>query len=202
MKITLKHYDSAKYLMDKLNNGDLDATKMETFLILFYGIDKRHTIKSMSYMDIFAEFEKVTKAMSKHLESYGKHPAKHLQINGKQYDLVEFGSQTIGWMRDASEVNEHTPAYILACLGYVPEGTYYGEMDDNGKLLYSFEDMREEFNEHFPLVEFFKLQSFFLKRLRKSLWRLEGQIRGRMWAERKLEQLKKLRKKSKILGLD
>jgi len=118
-----------------------------------------------------------------------KAPDKHITINGKDYDLVNLKTPTTGWVIDSSQSDFQKDPVRLACLCYVPSGTRYGEINEDGSLVHPISERHEDFKQHFPLDKFLRLQAFFLRQFATSIERSMVKAKARTKAKRKKARL-------------
>lgn len=96
-------------------------------------------------------------------------PPKEIEIDGQWFELVDFEKVGAGWHADNEESNYVIDPVRLACICYIPKGTYYGEIDRHENLLYPISSRHELFTDHFPLEVYYQLTTFFLRRFHGSM---------------------------------
>jgi len=95
-------------------------------------------------------------------------PPEKIEINGKSYELVDLERPPVSWVVDTEGSDLDKDPVRLACLCYIPEGTKYGEKDENKNALHPIKDRYKDFEDHFPLETFVQLNAFFLKQYERS----------------------------------
>lgn len=185
-KITIKHYPALKFLSK--NEKKLDYKVIQRFLILFYGVDSKREIEGGDADSVMELFNKTTTILEDHLKDVHTKPSSSLSFGGVDFELVNMLKPTIGWMIDATMVNESSPAFMVCALGYIPKGSYYGETDQNENMKYPASDYREIFEEEFLLSDYIRLNAFFLTQFEKLVYR----FKGKLWAIKQMERMKML----------
>lgn len=197
-KITLKYYGAFTYL--GLNADKMNLEKMVIFLTLFYGEKYRADIRRMSYNNVLKIFEITVLRLESELKDKNAKPPKKLTLGGKNYKLINIDKPTIGWLIDASGVNENTPAYILAGLCYCPENSYYGEVDVHDNLTYPLSELREVFENEMLLVNYLQVNRFFLRKSMNLVKSSIVQVRVMIALKKVKKMLMKLYRKRLIVG--
>jgi len=95
-----------------------------------------------------------------------QHPEKRILIEGKEFDLIDPKKVGVGWHIDISNSDFEKDPGRLAALMYIERGSNYGDLDDNGNMIYSNQEREKMFLRSMPLNTYLDLVSFFL---RKSL---------------------------------
>lgn len=174
-EIKLKHYKAVAFLGK--NQGDLTYETIQRFLILFYGYEHRKEIMAGDYKSVLELFNRVVLKIDSAIKHKNDKPKKVITLGGKKFLLVNMMKPSIGWMVDASSVDNNTPPYVICALGYTPMDSYYGELDDHKNLLYPSSELRETFENEMLLVDFLRLNAFFLKQSQLLLLQCRTEVR-------------------------
>lgn len=90
-------------------------------------------------------------------------PLPHeLMINDQLFVLVDPEKAPSGWHADYAESDFSVDPVRLACMCYIPHGTFYGQIDQHENLMYPIRSRHELFTDHFPLETYIRLTAFFL----------------------------------------
>jgi hypothetical protein len=92
-------------------------------------------------------------------------PPKSITLEGQEFVLVDFEKVGSGWHADVEESNFDIDPVRLACICYIPKGTFYGEVDQNQNLIYPIASRWQLFHDHFPLETFIQLNAFFFAQI-------------------------------------
>jgi hypothetical protein len=96
-------------------------------------------------------------------------PPKEITLDGQTFTLVDFEKVGSGWHADVEESNFDIDPVRLACICYIPKGTFYGEVDQNQNLLYPIASRWQLFHDHLHLETFIQLNAFFLRKFNLSM---------------------------------
>ncbi len=118
-----------------------------------------------------------------------REPKDELTINGKEYTLVNLKRPNTAWVIDQDVMDLENDPVRMACLCYVPKGTKYGQMDEDGELLFPIDSRYDDFKNHFELQDFIALQVFFLSRYKNSTANYIQRVKAE---QRIIKSLKKL----------
>ena len=113
-------------------------------------------------------------------------PPKELTINGVVYSFIDPRKAPVGWHIDVDESDFKNDPTRLACICYIPKGTTYGDLDANDNMLYPISSRYEDFKEHFKLIDYLELSTFFLLKLK----RLMSSYTVKKEMEQKLKKIK------------
>lgn len=119
-------------------------------------------------------------------------PPKEIEINGQWFELVDFEKVPAGWHADNEASDYVIDPVRLACICYIPKGTYYGEIDRHENLLYPISSRHELFAEHFPLEAYYQLTTFFLLRFHRSM---------NAFTEKSIRKLKRRRNAARVSSI-
>lgn len=119
-------------------------------------------------------------------------PQQKIELLGVTYELVNPKKVGVGWHIDVSNSDIKKEPARLAALMYIEKGTNYGDLDQNGNMIYSNQDRQKIFEKHLPLPIYLNLVSFFLRqsielisnstesqKIRKTVFKNILAIRGR-----------------------
>lgn len=96
-------------------------------------------------------------------------PPKEIAIEGQEFTLVDFEKVGSGWHADVESSDFQIDPVRLACICYIPKGTFYGEIDANLNLVHPIADRWQLFYDYFPLETFIQLNAFFLRKFNRSM---------------------------------
>ena len=182
-RLTLKHYRAIDYLS---KNGD---SNKPAFLVLFYGNEYRAMIMNGYYKDVEKAFDKTVLFIEKELKKQPKKPPKKIDLSVGSFSLYDLSRPSLGWMADSAYIDKNDPISLTE-MCYIPEGSYYGETDENENLLYPPNHFRNVFLNEFLLVDFIALTTFFLTSQIKSVRILAAQEKGMRWGRKLLHLLR------------
>lgn len=147
------------------NNYKIDKMKVENiieFLSLVTSATKNE-LKQINLEDLKDILEHVVKIFTDYKV---RTPEKIIQIEGKEYELIDPKKVGVGWHIDIENSDFEKDPPRLAALMYIEKGTKYGSLDENGNMIYSNQERQKIFERSMPLNCYLDLVSFFL---RKSL---------------------------------
>lgn len=161
----LKPIQSDKYL------GQLDLPLMVEFISDFTGVSKNKLMR-IDYKDIV----KMTAHINGLYANFdvNKRPPKEINVNGKEYEMVNPEKIGVGWHMDWSHLDIESDPVRMACLMYYPKCAIYGDVDEYDNLLNPIKDRYNDFENHFPLQTFLEASDFFLERFVQSAKRYTG----------------------------
>lgn len=119
-------------------------------------------------------------------------PPKEIVIDGQAFTLVDFEKVGSGFHADVESSDFEIDPVRLACICYIPKGTFYGEIDAQKNLLYPIADRWQLFHDHFPLETFLQLNAFFLRKFNRSM---------NAFIKRARKRIRKERRKAVMIGL-
>ena len=90
-------------------------------------------------------------------------PEKEIEVLGKKYELVDPKKVGVGWHIDVSNSDMQANPARLVALMYIEKGTNYGDLDQNGNMIYSNQEREKIFKQHIPLPIYLNVVSFFLR---------------------------------------
>jgi hypothetical protein len=90
-------------------------------------------------------------------------PEKEIDVLGQKYELVDPKKIGVGWHIDVSNSDMQTNPARLVALMYIEKGTNYGDLDQNGNMIYSNQEREKIFKQHLPLPIYLNVVSFFLR---------------------------------------
>ncbi len=96
-------------------------------------------------------------------------PPKEITINDIEYDFIDPNKAPVGWHIDIEASDFQKDPTRLACICYIPKGTSYGDLDNNDNVLHPIASRYEDFKEHFSLINFLELNTFFFLKLERSI---------------------------------
>lgn len=169
--LRIRHF-KALQVVTELDENSQDS-RLE-WLGVFLGL-KLHELRLLTAKQIATIYYNSVKVVSE--MKINPTPPTELVLNGKVFTRIDPNKVGIGWhidIGDAGRLNliEKNPVK-LACLFYYPEGSIYGELDENDNLIHPISEREELFKEHFPLNVFVESTAFFLnyyvKSIRKSI---------------------------------
>ena len=164
----------------KEKGGAPDVHTVVEFVSEFFGIMPA-MVQRMEYSDL----QKVYRHCVGLWSGFGlQRPPKEIEVNGKQYELINLKRPTAGWVIDSDASDFDADPVRLACICYIPKGTKYGDIDENENLLHPISERYEEFKQHFPLITHCHLSAFFLRRWLKYAKRYTAIARARTKAKR------------------
>lgn len=117
---------------------------------------------------------------------------EELQVGDQVFILIDPEKAPAGWHADYAESDFSVDPVRLACMCYIPKGTFYGQVDQHDNLIYPIRSRHELFTNHFPLEVYIRLTAFFLRKFETSM-------NAYMDRQRKLQR--KAARKEKISGL-
>ena len=90
-------------------------------------------------------------------------PEKEIEVLGQKYELVDPKKVGVGWHIDVSNSDMQSNPARLVALMYIEKGTNYGDLDQNGNMIYSNQEREKIFKQHIPLPIYLNVVSFFLR---------------------------------------
>lgn len=94
---------------------------------------------------------------------------QELLIDGQLFILVDPEKAPAGWHADYAESDFSKDPVRLACMCYIPHGTFYGQIDQHDNLMYPIRSRHALFTEKFPLEVYIRLTAFFLLKFETSM---------------------------------
>lgn len=119
-------------------------------------------------------------------------PPKEITLDGQEFTLVDFEKVGSCWHADVEESNFDIDPVRLACICYIPKGTFYGEIDQNQNLLYPIASRWQLFHDHFELETFIQLNAFFLRKFNLSM---------NAFIKKARKTIRRRRRKAAMIGL-
>lgn len=98
-----------------------------------------------------------------------KDPPKEITVGGKEFVLVDFEKAPSAWHADNEESDYVLDPVRLACICYIPKGSFYGELDRHDNLVHPIRSRQQLFAEEFPLEVYCQLSAFFLRKFNRSM---------------------------------
>lgn len=98
-----------------------------------------------------------------------KAPPKEIEVGGQKFVLVDFEKAPSCWHADNEESDYVIDPVRLACICYIPKGSFYGQLDQHDNMVYPIRSRHELFTEEFPLEVYCQLSAFFLRKFNKSM---------------------------------
>lgn len=132
----------------------------------FSGISKPrlHSVPESDLTKMFNHLMSIIASMD-----YKSDPPKEIFIMGRGFTLVDFEKAPAGWHADNEASDYILDPVRLACICYIPTGSYYGEIDQHENLVHPISSRWNLFNEQFPLEVFLQLNAFFLRKFSRSM---------------------------------
>ena len=149
----------------EFSNGKIGKMKIDhiiEFLSLVTSATKNE-LKQINLEDLKDILEHVVKIFTDYKV---RTPEKNIQIEGKEYELIDPKKVGVGWHIDVENSDFEKDPPRLAALMYIEKGTKYGTLDENGNMIYSNQERQKIFERSMPLNCYLDIVSFFL---RKSL---------------------------------
>lgn len=148
----------------------------------FTGLPKPnlHLINGEDIAKMFTHLLTIIASMDKESQ-----PPKEIVLDGQTFTLVDFEKVGAGWHADVESSEFDVDPVRLACICYIPNGTFYGEIDQHQNLKYPIADRWQLFYDHFPLETFLQLSAFFLRRFNQSMSEFIKRARKRIRKERR-----------------
>lgn len=98
-------------------------------------------------------------------------PPKQVELNGRIFNRIDPEKVGVGWHADWSKADIDKDPVWLACLMYYPDGSYYGEIDEQENLVHPAKDRYNLIRDHLPLEVFIQSAAFFLTCAERSMRR-------------------------------
>lgn len=94
---------------------------------------------------------------------------EEILIADQVFVLIDPEKAPSGWHADYAESDFSKDPVRLACMCYIPKGTFYGQLDQHDNLMYPIRSRHELFTNHFPLEVYIRLTAFFLLKFETSM---------------------------------
>lgn len=104
-------------------------------------------------------------------------PLKEIELDGHTFVLIDPEKAPAGWHADCAKSNFVDDPVRLACICYIPKGTFYGEVDRHDNLIHPIRDRYELFEKEFPLEAYIRLTAFFLPKFNKLMSSYTAKLR-------------------------
>lgn len=117
--------------------------------------------------DIDQMFSKIIGDLSQ-IKTDGK-PLDEIVIDGTTYILINPEKAPAGWHADCAKSDFIKDPVRLACICYIPKGTFYGQLDQHSNVIHPIRERYELFENEFPLEAFIKLHAFFLQKFERLM---------------------------------
>lgn len=153
----LKALTNTNYKIDQMKIEDIIE-----FLSLVTSATKNE-LRKINLQDLKKILNHIVKIFSDYKV---QQPQKNITIEEKNYVLVDPKKVGVGWHIDISNSDLENDPARLASLMYIEKGSNYGDLDDNGNMIYSNQERQKIFERSMPLNNYLDVVSFFL---RKSL---------------------------------
>lgn len=143
----------------KFTTGELDLNDIIEFLsVLTSG-----TVNELKKVNI-SELKDIYVHCIGLFENYKvTEPEKEIEVLGQKYELVDPKKVGVGWHIDVSNSDMQANPARLVALMYIEKGTNYGDLDQNGNMIYSNQEREKIFKQHLPLPIYLNVVSFFLR---------------------------------------
>lgn len=146
----LKH--TARLMMLSKNESKVSLSNILQYVSAFTDTDVTD-LKKVKPQQIIPIFDHCVDSLKKYEK---REPVKEIEVNGREYTLVDIHKQKAGWLIDVEVMQEHfeTRPETMAALCYIEKGKEYGDIPNK--------EREDVFREHFPAYLFFDLNAFFL----------------------------------------
>jgi hypothetical protein len=158
--LRIEHLKALQFSNEKL--GKMKMQDIIEFLSLVTSATKNE-LRKINLEDLKDILEHVVKIFTDYKV---KNPDKKINIEGKDYEIIDPKKVGVGWHIDISNSDFEKDPGRLASLMYIEKGSTYGNMDEHGNMIYSNQDRQKIFERSMPLNCYLDIFSFFL---RKSL---------------------------------
>lgn len=125
--------------------------------------------------DIDTMFTKIISDISK-IKATDK-PFEEIIINGQAFTLIDPEKAPASWHADCHKSDFQKDPVRLACICYIPKGSFYGELDRHDNVIYPIRSRYELFENEFPLEAFIRLHAFFLPKFNKLMSKYTAKLR-------------------------
>lgn len=182
-QLRIKHYNVIKEPLPE----DKSLNTMVNVIHLYTGLIPSH-IRTFKLSEIVKMFTTIsTQFASMKVRST---PPKEIKLNGTVYELINPKKAGIGWHIDFASCNIDTDPVKLATMFYHPKGILYGQVDENGNMLSTSLDRRNDIEMHMELSTFLEASAFFLKKYEQSMRTYTVKERSKNLMERILKKLR------------
>ena len=83
-------------------------------------------------------------------------------LNGQTFVRIDPEKAPSGWHADYHKSDFQKDPVRLACMCYIPKGSFYGQLDQHDNLVYPLHSRHELFEKEFPLEAYISMNAFFL----------------------------------------
>lgn len=87
-----------------------------------------------------------------------------ITLNGQTFVRIDPEKAPSGWHADYHKSDFQKDPVRLACMCYIPKGSFYGQLDQHDNLVYPLHSRHELFTKEFPLEAYISMNAFFLPR--------------------------------------
>jgi hypothetical protein len=159
-KLRLKHLNAYIHLA----NENLTPLQKMVKVVSCLSEVKEKEVEKIVVEDLIFTYKSCITIMSR--EPLGE-LQKVIEIDGKEYELINPIKQPISWVIDANGLVQDNNPEMIAALMYLPKGTHYGELDIHKNILYSVVERSKLFNEHLSIDVHYSLTLHFAKAIKE-----------------------------------
>lgn len=87
-----------------------------------------------------------------------------ITLDGKTFVRIDPEKAPSGWHADYHKSDFQKDPVRLACMCYIPKGTFYGQLDQHDNLVYPIHSRYDLFAKEFPLEAYITMNAFFLSK--------------------------------------
>lgn len=92
-----------------------------------------------------------------------------ITLSGQTFIRIDPWKAPSGWHADYAKSDFVADPVRLACMCYIPKGSFYGELDQHDNLVHPISSRHQLFTDEFPLETYIALTAFFLTKFGKLM---------------------------------